>query len=401
MTDLVLLSIKAGKGGDGRVSFLRTKYQPKGGPDGGDGGNGGNVVVRATTHLTTLSHLAGKHEITATAGGPGFSRNMHGENGTTTVFEVPEGTYIWQVSENTPAARRRDLADMSTPLVRDQIRFEHMQFEYVGAPLPEKPVREPLVSELTPAQLKERGFHPEDQGLTLLGILEKAGDEILISQGGFGGRGNQVFKSSIDRAPLHAEWGSPAEERLVILELRLLADIGLVGLPNAGKSTLLSVLTKARPKIANYPFTTLQPHLGVLSSPDGRELVIADIPGLIEGASDGKGLGFDFLRHVEHCQSLLFVLFVEDGQLEETLADPKQGATLVWEQYKLLENELLQYKKEIGTKRKIISCNKVDLYSPELIKAIKARFAKSKLTIQFFSSATMQNVPELTETLFN
>lgn len=400
MTDVVLLSIKAGRGGDGRVSFLRTKYQPKGGPDGGDGGNGGDVIIRATTHLTTLSHLAGKHEVTATAGNPGDSRNKHGLNGTSTTFEVPVGTYIWQVAENDAAARRRQLADLHTRLVRDQVQFEQFQFEYVGAPLPVRTKPEPLEASITPSQLKERGFHPDEQGLTLLGVLEASGDELVLAQGGFGGHGNQTFKSSIERAPLRAEWGSPAEERLVILELRLLADVGLVGLPNAGKSTLLSALTKARPKIANYPFTTLEPHLGVLASGDGRELVLADIPGLIEGASAGKGLGFDFLRHVEHCQSLLFVLFVEDAQLEEALADPERGAQLVWEQYQLLERELKQYKTTIIQKRQIIGCNKADLYSPELTTAITKLFAKHKLNVHFFSAATTSELATLTTLLF-
>jgi len=401
MTDLVILRIAAGKGGDGRVSFLRTKYQPKGGPDGGMGGDGGDVVIRATTHLNTLSHLAGKHEVTATAGAPGFSKSMHGVNGESTIIEVPEGTYVWQVSENTAAARRRSLADIHSSLVRDQIKFEQFQFEYVGAPLPPKPDKEELDRSFDPALLKSRGFHPEAQDFVLLGILEKAGDELLLAQGGFGGRGNEVFKNSVERAPLRAEWGSPGEERLVILELRLLADVGLVGLPNAGKSTLLSVLTKARPKIANYPFTTLEPHLGVATSADGRELVIADIPGLIEGASAGKGLGYDFLRHVAHNSELLFVLYVQDGQLEQALAEPEWGAQQVWLQYQLLDKELGQYNEQMKDKRRIISCNKSDLYSEELQAAIKKVFTAHKLDIHFFSAATMKGLAPLTASLFS
>ena len=401
MTDLVLLSIKAGKGGDGRVSFLRSKYQPKGGPDGGDGGDGGDVVIRATTHLTTLSHLAGKHEIEATAGAPGFSKSMHGANGSSTVVEVPAGTYVWQVSENVAAARRRQLADIQSRFVRDQIKFEQFQFEYIGAPLPAKPAPIPMDSDFDRSQLKQHGFHPEAQGLTLLGVLEEAGDELILAQGGFGGRGNEVFKSGTERTPLRAEWGSQGEERLVILELRLLADVGLVGLPNAGKSTLLSVLTKARPKIANYPFTTLEPHLGVAKAADGRELVIADIPGLIEGASEGKGLGYDFLRHVEHSTALLFVLFIEDAQLSDALADPSAGAQFLWEQYQLLDSELNEYSGHMRRKRRVISCNKIDLYSPELIKAIKHLFTKHKTKLHFFSAGTTEGIPELVTALFD
>lgn len=399
MTDLVLLSIKAGRGGNGRVSFLRTKYQPKGGPDGGEGGNGGDVFIRATSHLTTLSPLAGKHEVVSTSGNPGLGKSKHGLNGTSVIVEVPEGTYIWQVSENEPAARRRNLTNLKERLVRDQVQFEQFQFEYIGAPPPVKPKQPPLESPITQSELKQRGFHPEAQGLTLLGVLEKAGEELLVAQGGFGGRGNEVFKSGTERTPLRAEWGSPGEERWVILELRLLADIGLVGLPNAGKSTLLSTLTKARPKIANYPFTTLEPHLGVLTAPDGTELVIADLPGLIAGASAGKGLGYDFLRHVDHCQSLLFVLFVADDQLEVALEEPDRGAVFVWQQYQLLESELDQYSQDIHNKRRVISCNKSDLYSPALKQAITRVFATHKLKIHFFSAATTENVKELVSEL--
>ncbi len=400
MTDLVLLVIKAGKGGDGRVSFLRTKYQPKGGPDGGDGGDGGDVLIRTTKHLTTLSHLAGKHEIVALPGAPGTGKSMHGYNGEPTIIEVPEGTFVWQVSENRAAARRRKLANLREGLVRDQVRFEQFQFEFIGAPMPTRPVAPDLEPMLDRSEMKQRGFHPEEQGFTLLGKLEQAGDELILAQGGFGGRGNETFKSGTERTPLRAEWGSLGEERLVILELRLLADVGLVGLPNAGKSTLISVLTKARPKIANYPFTTLEPNLGVAKSPDGRELVIADIPGLIGGASEGKGLGYDFLRHVDHSQSLLFVLFIEDTNLEAALADPKQGAQFVWDQYELLDAELSKYNKQMMKKRRLVSCNKIDLYSPELKKAIAATFKKHKTAIQFISAGTTEGVQDLVTTLF-
>lgn len=401
MTDLVLLVIKAGRGGDGRVSFLQSKYQPKGGPNGGEGGDGGAVVIRATTHLTTLSHLAGKHEIVATAGEPGAANSMHGLNGTATILEVPPGTYVWQVSENEAAARRRQLAGLEQRLERDQVHFEQLQFEYIGAPLPKKPVTPPLDSTFDRSELKKHGFHPEEQGLTLLGVSQQSGDELLLAQGGFGGRGNETFKSGAERTPLRAEWGSPGEERLVILELRLLADVGLVGLPNAGKSTLLSVLTKARPKIANYPFTTLEPHLGVLRATDGRELVLADIPGLIEGASTGKGLGYDFLRHVEHCQSLLFVLFIEDEHLEAALNNPEQGAELVWQQYSLLDAELSQYNKQVSAKRRLVSCNKSDLYSPALEAAIQKIFAKHQIKLHFLSAGTTVGVSTLSTALFS
>jgi GTP-binding protein len=226
------------------------------------------------------------------------------------------------------------------------------------------------------------------------------GQEVVICQGGYGGRGNDRFKSSTNQVPLEAEFGSEGEKRAVVLELKLLADVGLVGFPNAGKSTFLSVVTKARPKIANYPFTTLEPNLGVIyfddSGGDGlRELVVADIPGLIEGASEGKGLGLDFLRHIENCKVLMFVLALDENQVFDKSMTDKDRAVILLDQYNLLKTELSSYKAILQDKKSLVTVNKSDLYSDELVSEISKLFSKKGIKLHFFSGATQVGLLEL------
>jgi len=250
--DHARILVAAGAGGDGSASFRREAHVPRGGPDGGDGGKGGDVILAAEAGMTTLNDLRRRRHVRAEAGGRGGRRRSHGRNGADVVVHVPPGTV---------------------------------------------------------ARLSER----QDEGRTQaaeLGELLAPGDRLVVARGGKGGRGNVHFASPTHRAPTHYEKGQPGEERWVELELKLIADIGLVGAPNAGKSTLLAALTAARPEVGAFAFTTTSPNLGVLAlDPDGEETaVLADLPGLIEGAHEGRGLGHAFLRHVERTRVLVAVV---------------------------------------------------------------------------------------------
>ncbi|MEX0630329.1 MAG: GTPase ObgE [Chloroflexota bacterium] len=255
--DRVRIHVTAGSGGDGSASMRREAHVPRGGPDGGDGGRGGSVILRAEAGLTSLGAYRHSPHVKATSGGRGARRRAHGRDGTDAVLSVPPGTVV-----------RRD---------------------------------------------------PDGE---VLGEVLAAGDRLVVARGGRGGRGNVHFVTPTHQAPRHYERGDPGEEGWLELELKLIAEIGLVGAPNAGKSTLLSALTAARPEVGPYPFTTTSPNLGVISvesGPDGeRSAVIADVPGLIEGAHRGHGLGHEFLRHVERCRVLLGVV---NGAADDPVAE--------------------------------------------------------------------------------
>lgn len=253
--DEAIITVRAGRGGDGICSFRREMYVPRGGPDGGDGGNGGNVVLTASHRLTTLLDLRYQKHYHAEDGRPGGSSKCTGRSGADVVVTLPVGTVVYD------AATDDALAD----LVND-------------------------------------------------------GETVVIARGGRGGLGNCHFATSTNRAPTRWTQGTDGEERTLRLELKLLADVGLVGFPNAGKSTLIAAVSSARPKIAEYPFTTLTPHLGVVRWGSDRSFVVADIPGLIEGAHDGKGLGLQFLRHIERTAFLLHLIDVSEWTPVEPIA---------------------------------------------------------------------------------
>ncbi len=282
--DEVRISVRAGAGGDGAATMRREAHVPRGGPDGGDGGRGGSVYLRVDAGQTTLRDFRYKHRFAATPGGRGERARRHGKAGDDLVLPVPPGTGVF-----------------------------------------------------------------DDETGALLADLVAVGQEALIARGGRGGLGNVHFATSVHQAPRHAQKGEPGEERTIRLELRLIADVGLVGLPNAGKSTLLAALTAARPKIADYPFTTLEPNLGVmdLGAEDGRRPTIADVPGLIEGASAGAGLGHAFLRHVERTRILVHVV---DGASR----DP------AWD-HEVIRDELRAHDPALLDKPMLVAFNKLDL----------------------------------------
>ena len=286
--DTAKVSLKAGKGGDGAVSFRREIYIPKGGPDGGDGGKGGSIIFKADKDTNTLLDFKFTPILTAEDGKNGSGTRSAGRSGKDLIVEVPIGTVVYKAGE-------------------------------------------------------ER---------VLLADLVKDGQEAVIAKGGDGGFGNAHFKSSTRQAPIIAEVGEPGEEFEAELELKLLADVGLVGLPNAGKSTFLSVVSNAKPEIADYPFTTLTPNLGIAKVNDGN-ILIADIPGLIEGASEGKGLGHDFLRHVDRTAVLLHLVDVYNNDAGEA--------------YKTIRTELEKYS-DLKDRPEIVALTKCEGVDEEIVK---------------------------------
>jgi len=283
--DQVTITVRSGNGGNGSAAFRREKYVPRGGPSGGDGGRGGHIYLVADPQLNTLLPFRYKKKFTAENGSHGNKNNQQGRQGSDLEVQVPPGT-----------------------LVRATI-----------------------------------------DGETYMIDLERPGQRLLAAHGGKGGLGNIHFTTSTRQAPRIAELGEPGEELELELELKLIADVGLVGFPNAGKSTLLSIISAARPKIANYPFTTLQPNLGLVEVGYER-FVVADIPGLIEGAHRGVGLGFDFLRHVERTRLLLHVIDTAGVDGRDPLED-----------YHQINAELRQYQPELARRPQLVLLNKLDL----------------------------------------
>lgn len=383
MIDLVHLLITAGDGGDGKVSLHREKYVTKGGPDGGHGGDGGSVVLVGSKHINTLKDFSGKKEIVAPRGTKGGRNKMFGPAAEDMVIEVPLGTVVWLTAENEASARRRRKYDAEHILSRGEVEFEEYSVQ--------RPTENPDTRD-------KDALQPLKKKLRLAEITED-GQRVVLAQGGFGGRGNIAFKSSVRTTPLIAEYGTFGERREITLELKLLADVGLVGYPNAGKSTLLAKITRANPKTASYPFTTIEPNLGVLSFPGGRDVIVADIPGLIEGASEGKGLGLDFLRHVENCRALVFVLFLEEAVVSDEGLSDQQKADLVWTQYQALRAELKTYQAGMLEKPALLTLNKIDIYSEPLLSAIEKRFQKEGETLHAFSGFTGDRLSEILQNL--
>jgi len=314
------ISVHAGDGGKGCVSFLREKYRPRGGPDGGDGGQGGDVILEAHEGLTTLLDFKFQRIIRAERGEDGRGKCQFGKAGADRVVRVPPGT-----------------------IVRDAVTGE------------------------------------------MIADLPQGGTRVVVAHGGRGGRGNANFATSSNQAPRYAQPGLPGEERALKLELRLLADVGLVGYPNTGKSTLISAVSAARPRVADYPFTTLVPHLGVVRCDEERSFVLADVPGLIEGAHRGHGLGLRFLRHLSRTAVLIHLLDIGDPTGRDPVAD-----------YDAINHELECFDPELAAKPQIVAANKIDLTEArERLPEVRARFAQRHVEIHAISAATGEGVREL------
>ncbi len=346
--DKVKIRVKAGDGGNGCVSFRREKYVDRGGPDGGDGGKGGDVVLVADKNITDLSDFYYQPRLVAKHGVHGRGKNCFGRSAKNVVVKVPIGTQVFRltapVKQRTPSRYHPAAAtEEFDPKVTVGMPFTPGRAKQLAEALRnEEPAKVQIIDEVEAPLI--------DTGRELIADLVEDGQRFMLAKGGRGGRGNATFKSSTHQAPREFEYGEPGEQLDAELELKTLADVGLVGFPNAGKSTLISKITNAHPKVAPYPFTTLTPNVGILNYDDFTRIRIADIPGLIEGAHTGKGLGHDFLRHIERCQ-LLVVLLDMAG------VDGRKPS----DDYGQLLAELELYNPEILKKKRLIVANKMDL----------------------------------------
>jgi GTP-binding protein len=326
--DRVKVFAQAGKGGRGCVSFRREKFVPKGGPDGGDGGRGGNVILRADRHVDNLANFFYEPLIKAKNGGHGMGKKMSGRAGADKIVKVPVGTIVW------PAEEERPTSNVERPTSNSE-----------ESPIGSRQSAIPLVD------------------------LARDGQEFVLCHGGGGGKGNVHFKSSRNRAPRQYTEGQEGEEGHFLLELRTIADAGLVGYPNAGKSTLLRKISAARPKVAAYPFTTLHPIVGVIDFPGYRRATVADVPGLIEGAHRGLGLGHEFLRHITRCRVLVFVVDVAGSEGRNPVEDLQN-----------LRREIDLYDPTLSSREWFVVANKMDLGGAEgNLKALQERFPKLQI----------------------
>ena len=324
--DLSRICVCGGDGGAGCMSFRREAHVPKGGPDGGDGGHGGNVILEANPQKSSLIDYRFRHHFRATRGTHGQGARKHGKDGKDLILEVPVGTVVRELDPET-----------MEPL------FE--------------------IADLT---------HPHER--------------VVVGPGGVGGRGNIHFVTSVRRAPAFAEKGEPAREHWIELEMKLLADVALVGMPSVGKSSLIARMSAARPKIADYPFTTLVPNLGVVKAPGGSSFVCADVPGLIEGANEGKGLGHDFLRHIERSALLVHVIDISGGlEGRDPIAD-----------YEMLNHELAAYATALSERPQIVVANKCDMpNTQERFQALQERVAKDSRRLLKLSALTGDGIAQL------
>ena len=325
--DYVKIFARSGHGGAGSAHFRREKFVAFGGPDGGDGGKGGSIILKGERQYWTLIHLKYQRHQFAEDGQCGSGARSSGKDAKDIVIPVPLGTVARRVVET---------EDGETEL------------QYVG--------------EVT-----------ED------------GEELVLLKGGRGGLGNWHFKTATNQAPRYAQPGEEGDEGAFILELKVLADVGLVGFPNAGKSTLLSVVSAAKPKIANYAFTTLEPNLGIVEVRNGHSFVMADIPGIIEGAHEGKGIGTRFLRHIERNSVLLFMIAADSDNIRED--------------YKVLLGELTQYNPELLDKQRILAITKCDMLDEELIEQMKAELPED-IECLFISSVSGLGIQQLKDKLW-
>ena len=318
--DSIKIYCKSGNGGAGSRHFLREKFKPNGGPDGGNGGRGGHIIIKGNSHMWTLLHLRYSKHILAENGHGGEENRASGAQGKDIIIEVPTGT-----------------------VAKDN-----------------------------------------ETGEVLLEILEDK-QELILLEGGKGGYGNDYFKTATNQAPQYAQPGIPGKEKWITFELKILADVGFVGFPNAGKSTLLSVISAAKPNIAPYPFTTIHPNIGVVKYKEYKSFIAADIPGIIEGAAEGKGLGLQFIRHIERNTLLLFIIPIDSADIQN--------------EYKILLHELVKYNPQLLDKKRLLAISKCDMVDEEYLNDTKKQIPQ-EIEHVFISSITQQGINTLKDTIW-
>lgn len=355
--DEAVIEVQAGKGGDGSASFRREKFIPKGGPDGGDGGDGGHVLLRVKDNMHGLAGLAGTKIFEAESGDRGHGKNMYGRKGESITIEVPPGTLVFEKTQKT----------------------EDRSKKLGGQPDSSASARQPSRDGSTPGSSADASGAQNDKLLIDTATLE-SDQTFLLANGGKGGLGNVHFKSSTNQAPRQFTPGTPGEHKILRLEVRHIADVGLVGLPNVGKSTFLARVSQAKPKVADYPFTTLEPNLGVVEVGSAR-FVLADIPGLVEGAAQGKGLGIAFLKHLARTKVLLHLL---DAQSLDPLAD-----------YQTIRAELGASGLDLIDRPEVIALSRIDTLDETAKSKLLKKLSKKLGSVLPLSSQTGQGVTKV------
>lgn len=366
--DHIKITASAGKGGNGCVSFRRESFVPKGGPDGGDGGRGGSIILRSDPHVDNLTAFFYEPIVKAKNGQNGMGKQCYGKSAPDKYVAVPMGTLVYRLADE---QRSNELE----PSVAYGTSSTYIDFS-----------RSPEDIDPEAPPVEKPALDPDE--LELIADLTADGQEFVLCKGGKGGIGNVHFKSSRNRVPTQFTFGEDGEQGTFYLELRKIADVGLVGYPNAGKSTLLTKLSAARPKVAAYPFTTLTPHIGVVDLPKYQRLTVADIPGLIEGASENVGLGHEFLRHIVRCKLLAFVVDMAGSEGRDPLSDLRS-----------LRKEIDLYDPTLSDRPWLIVANKMDhADAAEQLKSFKRRFRK-KIEIIPISADRGEGVEHLKERL--
>jgi GTPase len=364
--DQIKVYARAGHGGKGAVAFQREAYRPKGGPSGGNGGRGGNVILEASHDLNNLINQYYQPRLLAEDGEHGMGKGMDGHAGKDIIVPVPCGTLVWKIrdtkpieqdeeeeDEERPAKKLMQLSTAQRPVIRSARGGSGLAMEYDLSAEDEAP-----------------RIRDETKGELVADLVENS-QRFVVCKGGRGGLGNRNFATAARQTPRFAQPGEAGDEGEYLLELRIIADVGLVGYPNAGKSTLLTAISKARPKVAPYPFTTLHPQIGIVEYPDFRRIVVCDVPGLIEGAHNNVGLGHEFLRHIQRCKVLVLLLDMAgtDGRHP-------------WDDYRQLLSELELYEPALLEKPRLLVANKMDEAQAEAnLKSFKRRIRKTPVLL--------------------